>query len=326
MSFVFFEDFAIGETSVFGDYLMDEGEMLAFAATYDAQPFHLDAEAAKKTLLGGLAASGWQVCSALMRMMIDSWLGDSSCLAGIGIEDNRWLAPVRPGDRLTARTTTLEKADLRSRPDAGIVRFATALVNQDGREVMSQTMSILFGRRAKLEGPASGGSRRAPPPAAPERIDDPQGALPDDFARARIGAYAELGETLFTADLIRDYALKYDPAPFHIDEAAGRAHVLGAMSAAGLHTASCWMGHFVATRRRFGVLASRASPGFSDMIWRRPVLIGDRIAFSTQITGKRETSKKGLGLISSRNLGVNQRGEVALEFNASVFAPISAAS
>ncbi|MCI4680777.1 MaoC family dehydratase N-terminal domain-containing protein, partial [Rhodoblastus acidophilus] len=160
----------------------------------------------------------------------------------------------------------------------------------------------------------------ASPP--PERIDDPAGAMPEDFPRARVGAYAELGETLFTADLIRAYALKYDPAPFHIDEAAGRAHVLGAMSAAGLHTASCWMSHFVAARLRLGRLQSRASPGFRDMLWRRPVLVGDLLAFSTQVVAKRETSKEGLGLITSRNLGVNQRGEVALEFYASVFAPI----
>ena len=118
-SSVAFEDFRIGETREYGDYAIDEAELLAFAAAYDPQPFHLDAEAAKDTILGGLAASGWHVCSALTRMMIDDWLGDSSVLAGVGIEDNRWLAPVRPGDRLTARTTTVAKNDLRSRPDAG---------------------------------------------------------------------------------------------------------------------------------------------------------------------------------------------------------------
>ncbi len=151
--------------------------------------------------------------------------------------------------------------------------------------------------------------------------------MPDDFARARVGAYAELGETVFTAELIRDYALRYDPAPFHIDEEAGKAHLLGAMSAAGLHTASCWMRHFIAARRRLagGELVSRASPGFRDMLWRRPVLLGDRIAFSTQVIGKRLTSKPGLGLITSHNRGLNQRGELAIDFVASVFAPVETA-
>ncbi len=326
MSFVAFEDFWIGETREYGDYEIDEAELLAFAAAYDPQPFHLDAEAAKNSILGGLSASGWQVCSALTRMMIDNWLGDSSVLAGVGIDDNRWLAPVRPGDRLTAKTTTVGRSDARKRPDAGIVAFATSLRDQAGREVMTQTTSMLFGRRApRQDGAAVLAPRRAPAPP-PERIDDLAGAMPDDFARAKVGAFAELGETLFTAELIRDYALKYDPAPFHIDEAAGRAHVLGAMSAAGLHTASCWMSHFVAARERLGTLQSRASPGFRDMRWRRPVLAGDRISFSTQVVAKRETSKAGLGLITARNLGVNQRGDIALEFYASIFSPISPAS
>jgi acyl dehydratase len=327
MSLLAFEDFRIGETRTYGDYPIDESEMLAFAAAYDAQPFHLDRHAAKMTLLGGLAASGWHVCSAQMRMMIDGFLNGSRIIAGIGIEDNRWLAPVRPGDVLTAHTNVVEKTDLRSRPDAGIVKFATCLRNQAGVEVMAQTMSNLFARREAPKCPPVASARPAVSPPPPERIDDPEGAMPDDYARARVGAYAELGQTLFTAETIRDYALKYDPAPFHIDEEAGRAHPLGAISAAGLHTASCWMSHFVASRRRLAKcgLASCASPGFKDMIWRRPVLAGDVIAFSTQVTFKRETSKPGLGLITSRNRGINQRGELVLDFVASVFSPTRSA-
>lgn len=329
MSFLTFEDFQPGEIRTYGDYSIDESELLAFAAAYDPQPFHLDREAAKDGIFSGLAASGWHICSALMRMMIDDWLGHSSMIAGIGIEDNRWLAPVRPGDRLTAHTTTLEKVDLRSRPGAGVVKVQTALRNQNGVEVMRQTLSNLFARREPLKAPPSDSSRRSARPQADplvERIDDPAAALTDDFACARIGAWADLGETEFTADFIREYALKYDPAPFHVDEEAGRAHALGAMSAAGLHTASCWMHHFIAARRRLGGgrLQDRASPGFRDMLWRRPVLVGDRIAFSTQVIAKRETSKSGLCLVTSRNLGVNQRGETALDFIASVFVPIEA--
>lgn len=325
MTVTTFEDFQLGETRAYGDYKIDEAELLAFATLYDPQPFHLGETAGRATILGGLAASGWQVCSALMRMMIDCWLGDSACLAGVGIEDNRWLAPVRPGDRLSAHTTALEKTDLRSRPDAGVVKFGTSLRNQAGVEVMAQTISILFGRRAPLATPPVVAPRRPEAALSLAPIHDPAGAVPEDFSRARVGAYAELGETVFTAELIRDYALKYDPAPFHVSEEAGKAHVLGAMSAAGLHTASCWMQHCIATRRRLaaGEIASLASPGFKDMLWRRPVLVGDRIAFSTQVIGKRETSKPGLGLITSRNRGVNQRGELALDFTASIFAPLS---
>lgn len=326
MSFVAFDDFVPGETRSFGEYVFTTPEIVAFASRYDPQPFHLDEEAGKKTILGGLTASGWHTCSALMRMNVDHWLAQTSCLAGVGIEENRWLAPVRPGDRISAEMRTLEKIDLRSRPDAGIVKFATSLRNQTGVEVMAQQSSILFARRERLapDTVLSPASKRPPAPDIPERIDDPAAAMPTLYAQARVGAYAELGETLFTAPFIQEYARQYDPFLFHLDEEAGRAHLLGALSAAGFQTAACWMRHFVACRSRIsgGQVVSLASPGFSGLLWRQPVLVGDRIAFSTQVVAKRETSKANLGLITSRNCGVNQRSETVLEFYASVFAPI----
>jgi acyl dehydratase len=326
MSLATFEDFTPGETRRFGDYEFTAAEIIAFASRYDPQPFHLDDEAGKRTMLGGLTASGWHTCSALMRMNVDHWLCKTSCLAGIGIEENRWLAPVRPGDRISAEVRTLEKIDLRSRPEEGIVKFATRLRNQAGVEVMAQKSSILFARRERRapEAILASTSGKPPAPEIPERIDDPAAAMPIHYARVRVGACAELGETLFTAPLVEEYARKFDPAPFHLDEAAGRAHLLGAQSAAGFHTASCWMRHFVDFRNRVsgGEAVSRASPGFSGLLWRRPVLVGDRIVFSTQVISKRATSKPNLGLMTSRNCGVNQRGETVMEFYASVFAPI----
>ncbi len=323
MGLTAFEDFVPGETRDYGDYAFTTPEMIAFASAYDPQPFHLDEEAGKNSIFGGLAASGWHTCSALMRMMVDGWLAQTTCLAGVGVEENRWLAPVRPGDRLSARTETVSKKELRSRPDAGIVAFATSLRNQAGKEVMTQKTSMLFGRREKLAGAASPLPNRTPPRAR-DRIDDPIAALPDHYARARVGAYALLGETHFTADVIRAFAEKFDPMPFHVDEAAGRAHRFGALSAAGWHTASCWMRHFVDRRRAAagGKVLSRASPGFFDLRWRKPVLAGDRVLFSTQVVAKRPISKPGWGLVQGHNLGVNQRGEVVLEFMASVFSPI----
>jgi len=329
MSLIHYEDFALGETRTYGVYGFTEEAIVAFAAEYDAQTFHMDAELAKHTLLGGLAASGWHTCSALMRMMADDWLGASACLAGIGIEDNRWLAPVRPGDVLTAQTRTLEKTDLRSRLDAGVVKFETILRNQDGVEVMRQTTSTLFARREPLREPPPapfGSARRRVAPEPPSRIDDRFAALPDDYGRARVGAYADLGEKLFSPGYIRAYAREFDPFPFHLDEAAGKNHILGAMSAAGLQTACCWMRHFIALRREAGggETPSRAALGFANMLWRKPVLVGDRIRFSTQVIAKRPTSKPGLGLIENLNCGVNQRGESVLEFTAAVITPTSA--
>ncbi len=324
MQLTAFEDFTPGEVWSYGDYLFTQEDIVAFAAAYDAQPFHLDAAAAENSILGGLSASGWHTGAASMRMMVDGWMADTTCLAGLGVDEARWLAPVRPGDRLRARTETLGKTDLRSRPDAGIVAFDTILLNQADQPVMSLKTSVLFARRDKAQTFAEA----APRPTlarAPDPIDDRLAALPDDFARARVGAFAQLGETTFTPELIREFATKFDPLPFHMDEEAGRVSVLGALSAAGWHTAACWMGHFIAFRQEAagdGPLASRASPGFSNLAWRKPVLVGDRVTYSTQIIAKRETSKANLGLLQSRNKGVNQRGETVLEFDATIFAPL----
>jgi acyl dehydratase len=328
MTVVAFEDFQPGETRSYGDYEFTASEMIAFAQVYDAQPFHLDDEAARHMIFGGLSASGWHTCSALMRMNVDGLLTQSTCLAGIGVEENRWLAPVRPGDRLSAQTRTLEKFNLRSRPDAGIVKFATSLRNQTGEEVLAQKHSILFGRRERLveQAPPSPLKSAQNKPDELARIDDPLAALPDDYARARVGAYADLGETHFSADFIKSYAEKFDPLPFHTDEEAGKAHLLGAMSAPGWQTASCWMRQFIALRHKAaggGETPSLASPGFSDLVWRKPVLVGDTLAFSTQIVAKRPTSRPGVGLVQNRNLGVNQRGEIVLEFVSTVFSPIA---
>jgi len=325
MSLTHYEDFSPGEMRTYGAYAFTEEAIIAFAAEYDAQSFHMDAELAKDTLLGGLAASGWHTCSALMRMMVDDWLGGSACLAGVGIEDNRWLAPVRPGDVLTAQTTTLEKTDLRSRPEAGIVKFETVLRNQAGVEVMRQTGSTLFARREPLRDSPAAASRRTAAAEPLARIENRLAALPDDYGRAQVGAYADLGEKHFSAGYIRAYALEFDPFPFHIDEQAGKNHVLGAMSAAGLQTACVWMRQFIALRREAagGDVPSRASPGFANMVWRKPVLVGDRIRFSTQVIAKRPTSKPGLGLVQSLNRAVNQRGELVMDFTAVAMTPLA---
>ncbi len=330
MGLAAFEDFIPGDIRRFGDYKFTAEEIVTFASAFDAQPFHVDAEKAKGAGFGGLIASGWHTCSALMRMNVDNWLLETTGIAGVGVEDNRWLAPVRPGDRISAEMTTVEKVDLRSRPDAGIIRFAISLRNQTGQEVMAQKCSMLFGRREPLAEAAPAPQKPGNPSQAqvlPERLDDPLAALPDDYARVRVGAYAELGETLFTAEAIKDYARAYDPLPFHLDDDTANAHLLGGLSAAGFHTGCCWMQHMIAARQRIAGdadLPNRLSPGFEKLLWRKPVLVGDRITFTTQVMSKRPTSKPGLGLIRNRNCGVNQNGETVFEFYASGFAPIEA--
>ncbi|MFN3853797.1 MAG: MaoC family dehydratase [Phreatobacter sp.] len=142
-----FEDFVPGEIVTFGAYEVTKEEIIAFASQFDPQPFHLDEEAGKASMLGGLAASGWHSCSIMMRMMFDGFMNGSTSLGSPGIDEVRWLKPVFPGDILSVRREVLEARPSASKPDRGIVRFRFELMNQKGEVVMEQTNPILFGRR-----------------------------------------------------------------------------------------------------------------------------------------------------------------------------------
>src|SRR5262249_39318822 len=109
---------------------------------------HLDEAAARATLFGGLVASGWHTCCVLMRMLSDDFLGDASFMGAPGVEEVKWLAPIRPGERINARATVLETRPSRSRPDIGFVKFRFELVNAADQPVMTLIVSPMFGRRA----------------------------------------------------------------------------------------------------------------------------------------------------------------------------------
>ena len=114
----YFEDFAPGWTAEYGPRRVTREEMIGFAAQYDPQPMHLDEEAARHTMLGGLAASGWHTCSVMMRMISDGFLLDSASMGAPGIDEVKWLKPLRPGDTLTARMTVQWSRTSRSKPTA----------------------------------------------------------------------------------------------------------------------------------------------------------------------------------------------------------------
>jgi acyl dehydratase len=144
---LYWEDFSAGHSAEYGDYLVTREEIVAFAAEYDPQPFHLDEEAGRASLLGGLAASGWHTCAIGMRMICDAFMTSAAGLGSPGIEEVRWLAPVRPGDRLTLHWSVLETRPTSKRPDRGLVKFRFELVNQAGERVLVQTNVNLFTRR-----------------------------------------------------------------------------------------------------------------------------------------------------------------------------------
>ncbi|MGH6691342.1 MAG: MaoC family dehydratase [Gammaproteobacteria bacterium] len=143
----YFEDFTPGQIIELGSRTITRDEIIAFAKQFDPQPFHLDDEAAKKTIYGGLIASGWHTGSIAMRLLYDGLLNDTVSLGSPGLDELRWVKPVRPEDTLSARLIVLECVPSRSKPDRGIVRTSIELRNQHGEVVVTTKGLSLFGRR-----------------------------------------------------------------------------------------------------------------------------------------------------------------------------------
>jgi acyl dehydratase len=146
-STLYWEDFKLGDTAPMGEKLVDKDEMIAFARAYDPQPFHIDEEAARQSMFGGLIASGWHTCAMVMRMMVDSYLGGSASLGSPGVENVRWLKPVRPGDTIRAQREVVETRASQSKPDIGIVKSRWEVRNQHGELVMTMEGFGMFQRR-----------------------------------------------------------------------------------------------------------------------------------------------------------------------------------
>lgn len=144
---IYFEDFTPGRVFELGTVEVSEAEIIEFASRFDPQPFHIDPVAAADTMFGGLIASGWHTCSMCMRLLVDGLLSGSTSLGSPGMEQIRWLAPVRPADRLTARSTVEEARPSSSKPDRGTVTLTTEMRNQDGAVVMTMRGMGIYARR-----------------------------------------------------------------------------------------------------------------------------------------------------------------------------------
>src|SRR5512146_1962422 len=147
MSKYYWDDFAPGWTYESPARTLSAEEIVRFAREYDPQVFHTDPEAAKATPFGGLIASGWQTCGVMMRLMCDGYLVDSACLGSPGLEDLRWLRPVRPGDALRLRAEVLEQTPSQKQPNRGTVKFRWEVLNQNDEVVCSIVGRQLFRRR-----------------------------------------------------------------------------------------------------------------------------------------------------------------------------------
>ena len=331
---LFFEDFAPGQTMSFAAAKpVSKDAIIDFAKQFDPQPFHLDEEAAKKSMLGGLCASGWHTCAMAMRLNYDGWIFRTASMGAPGIDEVRWAKPVRPGDTLRMQLKVLDTRVSRSRPDMGLVAMMGEIANDAGEIVMTQKHTQMIevrrpsGQAAVRPSETASVAGLATPGQLPATSEDrkPFAAYFEDI---EVGATRDLGEETMTRDGIIAFAREYDPQPFHLDDEAARKSHFGKLAASGWHTGALWMRHVVRTRdavaaelraKGLAVPAGGPSPGFTNLRWIRPVYVGDTISFASRVIEKRATSRPGWGLMFSDNSGTNQHGERVYEFRGSAF-------
>lgn len=143
----YFEDFQIGQVHEAGPHKVTREEMLAFAHQYDPQSFHLDDEAGRRTIYGGIIASGWLTAAISHRLLVECVLKDVAGLGSPGVDELRWLRPVRPDDALSLRVEVVELIPSRSKRDRGAIRYRMELRNQQGEVVMTLSAISMFSRR-----------------------------------------------------------------------------------------------------------------------------------------------------------------------------------
>ena len=133
----YFEDYVVGCVYEFGSIGVDETEIIEFATRFDPQIFHTDPEAAKTSVYGGLIASGWHTASLMMRLFADHFLPSTASLGSPGVDELRWLRPVRPGDQLSVRVAIVDAKRSNSKPDRGIITSFVEVLNGDRETVLT---------------------------------------------------------------------------------------------------------------------------------------------------------------------------------------------
>jgi len=133
----YFEDYVQGSVYEFGYVKVEEAEIISFAKRFDPQPFHTDPDAAEHTMYKGLIASGWHSASLMMRLFVEHYLSSVASLGSPGVDELRWLKPVRPGDTMSLRVTVTKTNRSRSKPDRGIVHSYVEALNQNSEVVMT---------------------------------------------------------------------------------------------------------------------------------------------------------------------------------------------
>lgn len=144
---IYFDDVQVGETQRFGRYEVTREEIIEYARQFDPQPFHVDEAAAKASMFGGLIASGWHTGAMLIRMINDHAIPGAATTGALGFDDLKWLKPVRPGDVLSVETRVVDKTESRRRPEIGVVKIESQVLDQRGEVKMSLISLVLYRRR-----------------------------------------------------------------------------------------------------------------------------------------------------------------------------------
>lgn len=145
----YFEDYVPGAVYEYGHATVSEAEIISFARQFDPQPMHIDPGLAVGGPFGGLIASGWHTAAIAMRMIVDHFLSRVASIASPGIDELRWPAPLRPGDSVRLRITIVEARRSRSKPDRGLIRTHSELINQDDQTVLTlSAMNLIRARSA----------------------------------------------------------------------------------------------------------------------------------------------------------------------------------
>ena len=327
------EDFVPGSTLRYGATQVSRDDIIAFATAFDPQTIHLDEEAAKSSIVGGLCASGFHTCAVMMRLLCDGFLLRSASLGSPGIDEVKWSKPLRPNDTVSVAIHVLEARNLQSRPDVGISKMMFELVNQHGETILSAATNQLMRRRYPDATAAPERKAKAPSVPTPTLWDEPAETAVSTrgnyFEDIVVGEVRDLGGHTFERDEIIDFATQFDPQFFHMSEDGGKRSLFGGLCASGWHTAATFIRQVVAARHLHEAVLRDAgqplavwgpSPGFRNLGWPRPVMMGDRITFRNKVIEARTLkSRPDRGLVISQAEGRNQRGEIVYKFTGQMF-------
>jgi acyl dehydratase len=319
------EDIEIGKPFTFGSKLLTKDEIIAFGRAFDPQPMHTDEEAAKLAPVGGLCASGWHTCALMMRMICDGPIKNTASLGSPGVDEVRWLKPVRPDTLLSCRQLSTAKRDLASRPDVGLTQKTIELLDDKGEVLCWWHTNQLTRKRHPGQPSAAQPSGPKPVRAKLASLWDVDGPEMDPskgmyFEDRPIGEITDFGSHTFGRDEIIAFARAFDPQPFHLDEAAAKASLFGGLCASGWHTSAIFIRELI-TYRKFARTKPPEpgerqpvygpSPGFRDLRWPKPVFVGDTIQFRGRISQKIDMkSRPNRGILVSEVQGRNQHGDI----------------